>query len=166
MKLLREQWRGLGIACDLALVTGDKDMAAAVWRNLLGARGAQGIAYPNTAAPTLPKDEPKLDPSTGGVTDFEGAEIDNYVLYPELMLIMTAYIRRQLVRLSFISDTTILGGLGRGTRESVLGPEPGTGIDVTEAQMNLAETFKFGSVRETAKKLGMGYSEVFKDSDL
>jgi len=75
-QILREQWHGLGLACDIALMTGDKDMASAVWRNLLGARGAHGIAYPEApSTPSTPEDptsEQKLDPATGGVTDFEG----------------------------------------------------------------------------------------------
>jgi len=43
MKILKEQWAGLGMSLDLGLVRGDAEMAAAVWRNLLGARGARGI---------------------------------------------------------------------------------------------------------------------------
>ncbi|EIN04070.1 hypothetical protein PUNSTDRAFT_138800 [Punctularia strigosozonata HHB-11173 SS5] len=49
MKILREQWAGLGMAFDVALIKGDAEMAGAVWRNLLGARGARGIALPTTA---------------------------------------------------------------------------------------------------------------------
>lgn len=43
MKILKEQWTGLGLSMDLGLVRGDAELAAAVWRNLLGARGASGI---------------------------------------------------------------------------------------------------------------------------
>jgi cytochrome b pre-mRNA-processing protein 3 len=46
MKVLREQWAGLGLALDLGLVRGDTELAGAVWRNLLGGRGAGGIALP------------------------------------------------------------------------------------------------------------------------
>lgn len=55
-------------------MTGDKDMASTVWRNLLGARGAQGIAYPNPDIlyGKVPPEASTLDPSTGGITEFEG----------------------------------------------------------------------------------------------
>jgi cytochrome b pre-mRNA-processing protein 3 len=46
MRVLREQWAGLALALDVALARGDAELAAAAWRNLMGARGAQGIAYP------------------------------------------------------------------------------------------------------------------------
>ncbi|KIK95525.1 hypothetical protein PAXRUDRAFT_826912 [Paxillus rubicundulus Ve08.2h10] len=46
MKILKEQWSGLGMSMDLGLVRGDTEMAAAVWRNLLGGRGAKGIPLP------------------------------------------------------------------------------------------------------------------------
>lgn len=44
MKIFKEQWAGLGMSMDLGLVRGDAEMAAAVWRNLLGGRGARGIS--------------------------------------------------------------------------------------------------------------------------
>lgn len=53
MKILKEQWAGLGMSLDLALVKGDTEMAGAIWRNLLGGRGARGIIYPSS----LPPDE-------------------------------------------------------------------------------------------------------------
>jgi cytochrome b pre-mRNA-processing protein 3 len=46
MKVLKEQWSGVGLALDLGLARSDADLAAAVWRNLMGGRGASGIAYP------------------------------------------------------------------------------------------------------------------------
>ena len=89
LQIFREQWAGLGLACDVALITGDKDMASAMWRNLLGARGAKGIAYPPlSVTPEGTSESPPVtnsvldassqpsksseDPSSGGVTDFEG----------------------------------------------------------------------------------------------
>lgn len=51
MKIFKEQWAGMGMAFDLGLVKGDMDMAGAVWRNLLGARGARGIVFPDTSSP-------------------------------------------------------------------------------------------------------------------
>lgn len=52
MKILKEQWAGLGMSMDLGLVRGDAELAAAVWRNLLGARGAAGIGLPDQNVPT------------------------------------------------------------------------------------------------------------------
>lgn len=48
MKIFREQWQGMGMSFDHALVKGDDELAAVVWRNILGARGARGIVYPST----------------------------------------------------------------------------------------------------------------------
>jgi len=150
MKILREQWAGLGLAFDYALglsspyapsnaivsptQNGDTEMAAAVWRNLLGARGAQGIDDPGTGrvrrafnisgeygAPKLSKESPddalkKLETTDdeSGVHDFSGDEVDYYVQYPELMLTLTQYVRRELVRLDGISDQAIIDGEGVG----------------------------------------------------
>lgn len=150
MKILREQWAGLGLAFDYALglsspyapsnaitsptQNGDTEMAAAIWRNLLGARGAHGIDDPGTGrvrralnisgeygAPKLSKENPdvalqKLEETDdqSGVYDFSGNDLDYYVRYPELMLTLTNYVRRELVRLDGISDKSILNGEGVG----------------------------------------------------
>ncbi|KAF8506191.1 ubiquinol-cytochrome C chaperone-domain-containing protein [Hysterangium stoloniferum] len=175
MKIFREQWAGLGLACDVALITGDKDMSSAMWRNLLGARGARGIAYPDffpqspsydpsrppAIQPEDPKRENKNDPATGGVVDFEGPEIDKYIVYPQLMLSLTSYVRRELVRLEGISDITILGGRGQGMRDVMYGPSE----DIEgEANLNLKEVWKFGSVKVAAKKVGLEWLGSAKDA--
>jgi cytochrome b pre-mRNA-processing protein 3 len=134
MKIFKEQWAGLGLSFDLALVKGDEDMAGAVWRNLLGARGSRGIAYPTTDAGgqtqasvpfrravnlvggevvdvakiDIEKEETKDDGS--GVHDFPSSEIDKYVEYPELMFDVVSYVRRELARLEKISDHDIMSG--------------------------------------------------------
>lgn len=56
MKIFREQWAGLSMSMDLGLVRGDAEMAAAVWRNLLGARGARGISFPGVGANPSPSE--------------------------------------------------------------------------------------------------------------
>ncbi|KAG6915132.1 hypothetical protein DXG01_013096 [Tephrocybe rancida] len=132
MKIFKEQWAGMGLAFDLGLVKGDMEMAAAVWRNLLGARGAQGIAFPdsdstdktnksfrrsvnlvggevvNVAKIDLAKEETRDDGS--GVHDFAPEEADLYVEYPQLMLDVVRYVRRELSRLDEISDEQIMNG--------------------------------------------------------
>jgi cytochrome b pre-mRNA-processing protein 3 len=88
-----------------------------------------------------------------------GSAIDRYVMYPELLLVLTSYLRRELVRLEQVSDTTILGGKGRGMRESVFGPDPGT--DLAAATIDLREAFRFGSVKDAARKVGVELKGVW-----
>src|SRR5882762_6008384 len=135
MKIFREQWNGMGLALDLGLVRGDTEMAGAVWRNLLGARGARGIVLPggNEKASfrrsinpvgeiekygemdeqALKIEEAKDDES--GVHDFGPDEADQYVRYPETMVTLITYMRRELIRLEAMSDGTILGAMKIGT---------------------------------------------------
>ncbi len=136
MKIFREQWAGLGVALDLALAQGsDAALAAAIWRNLLGARGAQGLAL--ALAPTSPVPEFRRAVNPGGavarlseaarsreetrddgsgVHDFGPEERNAYVRFPETMLVLTAYIRAEIARLAAIPDEKIMGSgptLGR-----------------------------------------------------
>jgi cytochrome b pre-mRNA-processing protein 3 len=46
MRVLKEQWSGLTLSLDLGLIRGDAELAGAIWRNFLGARGAKGIVLP------------------------------------------------------------------------------------------------------------------------
>lgn len=150
MQILKEQWAGLGTSLDLGLAMGDAEMAGAVWRNLLGARGARGIPY-NTS----PGFRRSINPVTGGkismaklkllergfeseeakddnsgVADYPKDQLDKYVAYPELMVDIVAYIHRELKRLESISDDDVLG------ISKELGRE-GRGVEV----------LKFGSIR-------------------
>jgi cytochrome b pre-mRNA-processing protein 3 len=133
MKIFKEQWAGMGLACDLGLVKGDAELAGAMWRNLLGARGARGIAYDPETAPHfrrsvnlmggeieskkmkkggLEAEEAKDDGS--GVHDFSPSEVDKYVKYPTLMATLVEYARKEIARLDKLDDTVILQGhLGR-----------------------------------------------------
>jgi len=133
MKIYREQWNGMGMAFDLGLVKGDMEMAGAVWRNILGARGARGIVLPggnhkfrrsiNPSGEieqygemnemTLEMEEAKDDGS--GVHDFGPDEADEYVRYPETMATLISYMRRELVRLEAISDDAVMGAMKIGT---------------------------------------------------
>ena len=137
MKIFREQWAGLGLSLDLALAQGsDAMLAGSIWRNLLGARGAQGFALalsPPHSSPTSPmpefrravnqermsetertREERRDDGS--GVHDFGPEHRDAYVRFPETMLVLTAYIRAEVARLAKIPDERIMGAgaaLGR-----------------------------------------------------
>lgn len=137
MKILREQWAGLGLSLDLALAqSSDAILAGAIWRNLLGARGAQGLALalePSLSPPTSPvpefrravnqarmseaelaREERRDDGS--GVHDFGPEDRDAYVRFPETMLILTTYVHAEVARLADIPDEKIMGtgaALGR-----------------------------------------------------
>jgi cytochrome b pre-mRNA-processing protein 3 len=137
MKIFREQWAGLGLSLDLALAQGsDAMLAGSIWRNLLGARGAQGFALalsPSHSLPTSPmpefrravnqermsetertREERRDDGS--GVHDFGPEHRDAYVRFPETMLVLTAYIRAEVARLAKTPDERIMGAgaaLGR-----------------------------------------------------
>lgn len=138
MRIFREQYNGLNLSLDLGLVKGDMEMAGAIWRNFLGARGAQGILLPSDAGegavapfrrninPTgevegfgemtpeqLEAEAAKDDGS--GVHDFAPHESDQYVKYPETMRTLTAYIRRELLRLENVSDEELMGQMKIGT---------------------------------------------------
>ncbi|KAI0073439.1 hypothetical protein K474DRAFT_1666625 [Panus rudis PR-1116 ss-1] len=149
MKILKEQWAGLGLSMDYALVKGDAEMAGAVWRNFLGARGARGIVYPSsslnspsssspsstspsttspaststqyfrrsvnlsssTPLPTSPTEleaEERKDDGSG-VHDYAPSEAGKYVKYPELMVDVVRYVRREVKRLEGVRDEDVLG---------------------------------------------------------
>jgi cytochrome b pre-mRNA-processing protein 3 len=125
MKIFKEQWSGMGIAFDLGLVRGDAELAGAVWRNLLGARGAAGIDYAGEAAFRRAVnlvggevvDVAKVDwerearkDDASGVHDFPPSEVDKYLTYPEVMRDVVAYCRRELKRLEGVSDEDIMSG--------------------------------------------------------
>ena len=140
MKIFKEQWAGMGMSLDYGLVHSDAELAAAVWRNLLGARGARGIAYLSSEGADADRpffrrtinlvggevekleqiekagyevEEARDDGS--GIHDFPPAEVDKYVQYPELMATLVEYIRRETVRLQSIPDEEIIGKQEFGT---------------------------------------------------
>ncbi len=130
MKIFREQWAGLDLSLDLALAQGsDAMLAGSIWRNLLGARGAQGFPLALTPLPTSPtvptaefrravnqgrmreaeraREERRDDGS--GVHDFGPEHRDAYVRFPETMLVLTAYVRGEVARLANVPDERIMG---------------------------------------------------------
>src|ERR1700722_13493813 len=139
MKIFKEQWAGMGMSFDLGLVKGDMEMAGAVWRNLLGARGARGITFETSSTTTegnqlaspsfrrsinlvggLIEDPAEIDKKGldveearddySGVHDFPPSESDKYVSYPEVMLDIVSYVRREVARLDGVVDNEILHG--------------------------------------------------------
>jgi cytochrome b pre-mRNA-processing protein 3 len=156
MKIFREQWNGMGLALDFGLVKGDSEMAGAVWRNLLGARGARGIVLPSVQGAGNEKvfrrsinpageiekygkmDEQALEAEEltddgSGVHDFGPDESDQYVRYPETMVTLISYMRRELMRLEGLSDEVVLGAMKIGTERQGIekirfGPVKGSGM--------------------------------------
>jgi cytochrome b pre-mRNA-processing protein 3 len=138
MKIFREQWAGLGVAMDLALAQGsDAVLAAAMWRNMLGARGAQGLALALAPMSPVPEFRRAVNPGGAmagmsnatrereerrddgsGVHDFGPEERDAYVRFPETMLVLTAYVRGEVARLAAVSDEMIMGTGAALTREA------------------------------------------------
>ncbi|PPQ94506.1 hypothetical protein CVT25_014160 [Psilocybe cyanescens] len=156
MKIFKEQWAGMGLSLDLGLVTSDMELAGAVWRNVLGARGAQGIVYNQPSSPSSPSSLSPSSPSSSssasststpkfrrsvnlvggevvnvakidlekeearddgsGVHDFAPSEVDKYLGYPEVMLDVVGYVRRELNRLEGVSDEEIVKGDWRRLR--------------------------------------------------
>ena len=128
MKIFREQWAGLGVALDLALAQGsDGALAAAIWRNLLGARGAQGLALALAPISPVPEFRRAVNPGGAvarlseaarlreeirddgsGVHDFGPEERDAYVRFPETMLLLTTYVRAEVARLAAIPNEEIM----------------------------------------------------------
>ncbi|KAI0759523.1 hypothetical protein BD413DRAFT_462098, partial [Trametes elegans] len=127
MKIFKEQWTGQGLSFDLGLVRSDAELAAAVWRNFLGARGARGIAYPGAPSPVFRRtvnlaggevekfarlekrgraalDEEEARDDGSGVHDFPPNRADRYVAYPETMATLVEYVRGELVRLDAVPD--------------------------------------------------------------
>jgi cytochrome b pre-mRNA-processing protein 3 len=114
------------VAMDMSLIRGDTEMASAIWRNILGARGAKGIAFPgdpakfrrsiNYAGSDINKlekmnvEEEELKDDGSGVHDFPPDEADKYLAYPELMLDLVQYVRRELARLDKLTDEQIVYG--------------------------------------------------------
>lgn len=134
MKILKEQLSGMGMSFDMGLVRGDAEMAAAIWRNFLGARGARGIVYPSSPEAKGEKpyfrrsvnlvggdiekvdkwDEKRFEAEEAkddgsGVHDFAPHQAGKYVQYPELMADIVRYVRRELVRLEQVPDEAIVG---------------------------------------------------------
>ncbi|KAI0363063.1 hypothetical protein BV20DRAFT_1069701 [Pilatotrama ljubarskyi] len=109
MKIFKEQWAGMGMSFDLGPVRSDAELAAAVWRNLLGARGAGGIMHHSAGAGATPafrrmvnltaREVEKLArlkkrggleagerrDDGSGVHVHPPAEADKYITYPEAM---------------------------------------------------------------------------------
>lgn len=145
MKILKEQWAGLGLSMDLSLMKGDAEMAGAIWRNFLGARGARGIVYPSSTSVETGKPKPyfrrsvnlvggevesvkKIDEEGlekaearddgSGVHDYAPEEADKYVKYPELMEEIVVYVRMELKRLEGLKDEEVMGPMVMGKEMS------------------------------------------------
>lgn len=120
MKVFREQYRGMGVALDYALATNsDHHMAAALWRNILGARGREGLGFSDAtttlkgvAGEALVESKPSSD-ATAVPHDPLAAPLpsSSYLSFPPFLLQITAYVRRNLARLDAIEDEAFVHGM-------------------------------------------------------
>lgn len=72
------------------------------------------------------------------------------MLYPQLVLLLTSYVRRELARLETVSDRVISGGEGRGLRETVEEAEK-----LSPGGVRLEEAFGFGGVKAAGEEIGV-----------
>ncbi|KAK7036742.1 Serine carboxypeptidase 3 [Paramarasmius palmivorus] len=126
MKIFKEQWMGMTLSLDLGLAGSDAELAAAIWRNLLGARGASGIAYPGSSESAqfrrsvnlvggavddpdkIDLDKEELRDDGSGVHDYPPDQVDKYVKYPELMLQIVTDIRKKIHKLEAMPDERVM----------------------------------------------------------
>jgi cytochrome b pre-mRNA-processing protein 3 len=126
MNEMRDQWNGATFSYDLGLVSSDSEMSAAIWRNVFAGRGLDGkgevvgkhgktsmdprpvqstSTSSSSPSPSLTADSTQDSlsrPTT--LSDTTLAEL------PFHLYVFTAYIRRELRRLDFISDEDVIGG--------------------------------------------------------
>jgi cytochrome b pre-mRNA-processing protein 3 len=117
------------MSLDYGLITSDAELAAAIWRNFLGARGAMGIDGRGQAvnvaglklAPIQDKElirDPNADDKSG-VSDFEGELRGKYVEFPHLMWVVVLYVRQEVERLAALPDEEIFKHMNIGKFEPV-----------------------------------------------
>jgi cytochrome b pre-mRNA-processing protein 3 len=95
MKEMRDQWAGVGMALDMSLVVGDRELAATIWRNVFGAR-------------TGGRAETSAESKEGSAPAVVDADADAKVA--EQLYYFVAYLRREAKRLEMISDEDVIAG--------------------------------------------------------
>ncbi|KAG9026962.1 Protein cbp3, mitochondrial [Tulasnella sp. JGI-2019a] len=141
---LRNQWNGTTISYDVAMMKGDAEFAAAIWRNIFAARGEK--AYKEKDLPIeertrlVEKRKKENDPEAfvgalDGPDDLKALED-----LPGLLVMYVAHVRRELKRLEEVSDALILDGeMGRFGRVGSLGDPEMKALD--EEGVKLIEQF-------------------------
>ncbi|KAJ7072569.1 hypothetical protein C8F01DRAFT_1243611 [Mycena amicta] len=109
LKIFKEQWTGFSLSLDLALVKGDMEMAADHDPSAPTFRRAVNLVGGMVVNPEkVDFDKEAVTEDHSGVHDFPPSEADKYLEYPQLMLDIVQYIRRELVRLEAYSDEQIV----------------------------------------------------------
>ncbi|KAF7362132.1 hypothetical protein MVEN_00559200 [Mycena venus] len=139
LKIFKEQWTGFALSPS----TSDSSMATWRWRGRFGGTFSVPVALLGLRSRTIRGqivNPTKIDfekeavtDDDSGVHDFSPAEADKYLAYPELMLDVVQYIRRELVRLEALSDEEIIdkdwremrfGRVRQNTTDSEVPPTP------------------------------------------
>ncbi|KAH6892754.1 hypothetical protein BKA70DRAFT_1233491 [Coprinopsis sp. MPI-PUGE-AT-0042] len=103
MRIFDGQWAGLELLFDFAKCQSNQEMAAAIWRNLLGAGGGTNSTYRRAvnlvggeavSANIWRRGVRRM--MEGGVHDFAPDGADKYLTYPEVMLGLTTKLRRPI----------------------------------------------------------------------
>lgn len=114
---LRDQWNGSNAAYDLAVMTGDTELAAAIWRNVFAARGEK--AYKEANLPVEERDALIEKRRKANDPEADGAPLEDI---PNLVFQFVAHIRREMQRLEGVPDGEVIAGrVGKIGRIGTLG---------------------------------------------
>lgn len=103
---LRNQWNGTTLSYDVALMKGDAELAAAIWRNVFAARGEKAYKEKDLS------EEERAKRVEARRKDNDPEAIEGTVLedLPHLIFMYVAHLRRELQRLERVGDEAMLGG--------------------------------------------------------
>lgn len=119
---LRDQWNGTTASFDIAMMKGDAELAACIWRNMFAARGEKAYKEKDLSVEEreqrVAKRRKNNDPETDGVALEE---------IPRLVYLYVAHVRRELKRLEGLADEDVragnlgkFGSVGERNRDSAL----------------------------------------------
>ncbi|KAG8931919.1 Protein cbp3, mitochondrial [Tulasnella sp. 418] len=109
MRDVRDQWNGSTASFDVALMQGDAELAAAIWRNVFAARGEK--AYKEKDLPEEEKERRIEERKKNNDPEADGASLEEI---PRLVYQHVAHVRREIKRLEALSDEEVrAGNLGK-----------------------------------------------------
>jgi len=100
---LRNQWNGTTLSYDVAMMKGDAELAAAIWRNVFAARGEK--AYKEKDLSDEHKERLVDERRKHNDPEADGAPLEEL---PHLIFMYVAHLRRELQRLEMVSDEDVL----------------------------------------------------------
>ncbi|KIO28624.1 hypothetical protein M407DRAFT_242942 [Tulasnella calospora MUT 4182] len=128
---LRDQWSGSTYAYDVAAVTSDAELAAAIWRNVFAARGEKAYKEKDLSEEEREKilEQRRKDNDPEAVVEGSGAE--GLEDLPRLLHGYVAHLRREMVRLGQISDEDVIAGrIGKFGRVGSLNHPDTAGLEL------------------------------------